>query len=67
MTGFLLLLTGYPKWLAWPVLLLGGLMLVATLVLRGLPPGVHAILYLILGIALLLMRSRSAQPLPSTA
>jgi hypothetical protein len=62
--GFLLLRTGYPKWLGWPVLVLGGLMLVAVLVLGGLPPGVHSILFLILGIALLLLRSRSSQYIP---
>jgi hypothetical protein len=63
--GFLLLQTGFPKWLGWLVLVLGGLILVAGLVLGGMPPGVHAILFLILGVALLLLRSRSSQPLPS--
>jgi hypothetical protein len=62
--GFLLLQANYPKWLAWPVLVLGGLTLVASLFLGGIP-AVHSFLFLILGIALLLLRSRSPQPLPS--
>jgi len=65
--GFLLLQTGYPKWLAWPVLVLGGLMLIATLVLGGFVPAAYYLIFLILGIALLLLRSRSPQPLaPAT-
>ena len=63
LVGFLLLQTGYPKWLAWPVLVLGGLTLVASLV-SGFVPLFHFVLFLILGIALLLLRSRSPQPLP---
>jgi hypothetical protein len=63
LVGFLLLQTGYPKWLAWPVLVLGVLMLVASFLGGGVPL-FHSILYLILGIALLLLRSRSPQPLP---
>ncbi len=55
--GFLLLQTGYPKWFAWPMLVLGGLVLVAVLVSGGLPPAIHTFLFFILGIALLLMRS----------
>jgi hypothetical protein len=62
--GFLLLQSGYPKWLGWPVLVLAGLMLIASFSGGGVPL-YHSILYLILGIALLLLRSRSPQPLPS--
>jgi hypothetical protein len=64
LVGFVLLKTGYPKWLAWPVLVLGGLMLIGSLSGGGIPL-YHSMLYLILGIALLLLRSRSPQPLPS--
>jgi hypothetical protein len=65
LVGFVLLQTGYPKLLAWPVLVLGGLMLIGSFLGGGVPL-YHSILYLILGIALLLLRSRSPQPLPST-
>jgi len=64
LVGFVLLQTGYPKWLAWPVLVLGGLLLIGSFSGGGVPL-FHSILYLILGIALLLLRSRSPQPLPS--
>ncbi|HEU0295989.1 MAG TPA: hypothetical protein VFR47_24835 [Anaerolineales bacterium] len=64
LVGFVLLQTSYPKWLGWPVLVLGGLMLIASFSGGGVPL-FHSILYLILGIALLLLRSRSPQPLPS--
>ena len=60
--GFLLLQTSYPKWFAWPMLVLPVLVVVAGLMFGGLPPAVNSLLYLILGIALLLMRSRSPQP-----
>lgn len=63
--GFLLLWTGYPKLLGWLVIVLGGLILVGDLVLGGLPPLFHNMIVLILGSALLLMHSRSPQPLPS--
>jgi hypothetical protein len=62
LVGFVLLQSGYPKWLAWPVLVLGGLMLIASFLGGGGVPLFHSILYLILGIALLLLRSRSPQP-----
>jgi hypothetical protein len=64
LVGFVLLQTGYPKWLAWPVLVLGVLMLIGSFLGGGVPL-YHSILYLILGIALLLLRSRSPQPLPA--
>jgi hypothetical protein len=64
LVGFVLLQTGYPKWLAWLALVLGGLMLIASFSGGGVPL-YHSILYLILGITLLLMRSRSPQALPS--
>jgi hypothetical protein len=64
LVGFVLLQSGYPKWLGWLLLVLGGLMLIASFSGGGVPL-YHSILYLILGIALLLMRSRSPQPLPS--
>jgi hypothetical protein len=63
LVGFVLLQTGYPKWLAWPLLVLGGLMLISSVSLGGGIPLYHSILYLILGIALLLLRS--PQPLPA--
>jgi hypothetical protein len=64
LVGFVLLRTDYPKWLAWLVLVLGGLMLIASFSGGGVPL-FHSILYVILGIALLLMRSHSPQLLPS--
>lgn len=64
LVGFVLLQSGYPKWLAWPVLVLGALMLIASVFLGGGVPLYHSILYLILGIALLLMRSRAPQQIP---
>ena len=64
LVGFVLLQTGYPKWLAWTAIVLGVLMLIASFSGGGVPL-YHSILYLILGIALLLLRSRSPQPLPA--
>lgn len=61
--GVVLLQTGYPRWLGWLVLGLVGLLLVWHLVAGGIPGG-PALIFLILGIALLLMRSRSSQPIP---
>ena len=37
LVGFVLLQTGYPKWLAWPVLVLGGLMLISSFLGGGVP------------------------------
>jgi len=34
LVGFVLLQTGYPKWLAWPVLVLGGVMLIVSFSVR---------------------------------
>jgi tellurite resistance protein TehA-like permease len=62
MIGFLLLLAGYSKWFAWLMLVLAGLILVGGLALGGLPPAVYSLSFLILGIGLLLMRSRAPQP-----
>ena len=59
--GVVLLLTGYPKWLGWLVLGLEGWQLVWHLRVGGVP-GAPAFIFLPLGIALLLMRSRSPQP-----
>jgi uncharacterized membrane protein YuzA (DUF378 family) len=63
--GAVLLMTGYPKWLGWLVLGLVGLELVAYLALREAPPEASHLIFLIIGIALLLMRSRTPQSLTS--
>jgi hypothetical protein len=51
--GFVLLQRGYPKWLVLVMLLWGGLELIVYLVLKDLPPVVHYLPLLIMGIALL--------------
>jgi hypothetical protein len=52
--GFVLLQGGYPKWLGWLMLLWGGLELIVYLVLKDLPPVVHYLPFLIMGVTLLL-------------
>jgi hypothetical protein len=65
--GVVLLQAGYPKWLGWLVLVLGGLILVIYLVSGDIPPLFHYLVFLILGIALLLMRARSSRPISQPA
>ena len=60
-TGFVLLRSGYPKWLGWVVLVFGGLLLVMWILLGGGPPGLNNIPLLVMGIVLLRLRSRSPQ------
>lgn len=57
LAGYLLLRSGYPKWLAWPVMLIAGLLLVATAVTGGMPPGLYYFVVLFMGIALLFVRT----------
>ena len=56
-SGFVLLRSGYPKWLGWLVLVLAGLMLVAYLALGGLPPGVYYPILLVMGITLVVIKT----------
>jgi hypothetical protein len=60
-TGFILLRSGYPKWLAFLVMFLGGFLLVFWIVTGGGPPLANQVVFFLLGIALLIMPSRSPQ------
>jgi hypothetical protein len=60
-TGFILVRSGYPKWLAFPVMFLGGFLLVLWIVTGGGPPLANHVVFFLLGIALLIMPSRSPQ------
>jgi hypothetical protein len=60
-TGFILLRSGYPKWLAFLVMFLGGFLLVLWIVTGGGPPLATHVIFFLLGIALLIMPSRSPQ------
>jgi hypothetical protein len=53
--GVVLLLSGYPKWLGW-MLIVSGAIMFADLVAQVLPPFVHYVVFLILGAALLILR-----------
>lgn len=50
--GFVLIQRNYPAWLSWGVLVLGGLSILAYLVFKDMPPFVHYVLLLVMGIAL---------------
>ena len=63
-TGFILLRSGYPKWLAFLVMFLGGFVLVFWIVTGGGPPLANHLVFFLLGIALLIMPSRSPQMEP---
>jgi hypothetical protein len=60
-TGYILLRSGYPKWLAFLVMFLGGFLLVLWIVTGGGPPLANHVVFFLLGIALLIMPSRSPQ------
>ena len=66
-TGFILLRSGYPKWLAFLVMFLGGFLLVFWIVTGGGPPIANHVVFFLLGIALLVMPSRSPQMMPQLA
>jgi hypothetical protein len=53
--GVVLLLSGYPRWLGW-MLIVSGAIMFADLVAQVLPPFVHYVVFLILGAALLILR-----------
>jgi hypothetical protein len=55
--GVVLLLSRYPRWLGWMLIVVGSMMF-ADLVVLVLPPGVHYLVFLILGAALLIQRPR---------
>ncbi len=50
--GFVLIQSNYPGWLSWGMLVLGGLSILAYLVFKDMPPFVHYVLLLVMGIAL---------------
>lgn len=50
--GFVLVQTGYPTWLGWGLLGLAALSLVAFLIFKDMPPFIHYVLLLIVGIVL---------------
>lgn len=52
--GVVLLLSGYPRWLGWMLIVAGAVMFV-DLVPQVLPPFVHYVVFLILGVALLIL------------
>jgi hypothetical protein len=51
--GFVLIQSGYPGWLSWGMLAVGGLSLLAFLFFKDMPPFAHYVPLLILGITLL--------------
>ena len=55
--GVVLLLSGYPRWLGW-MLIVSGAIMFADLVTLVLPPFVHYAVFLILRAALLILRPR---------
>lgn len=66
--GFVLLQSGYQKWLGWVVLVPGGILaLVAYLVFGDVPPGVYYPILLVMGLTLLFKRSPLQQELSQTA
>jgi hypothetical protein len=56
LTGYVLLRSGYPKWLAWPVMVIAGLILFGVVITGGLPPGIYYFAVLFLGTTLLFVR-----------
>jgi hypothetical protein len=52
--GVVLLLSGYPRWLGW-MLIVAGAVMFADLVPQVLPPFVYYVVFLILGVALLIL------------
>lgn len=55
--GVVLLFSGYPRWLGW-MLIVAGAITFTDLVALVLPPFVHYMIFLTLGIALVLLRPR---------
>lgn len=50
--GFVLIQNGYPAWQGWGMLVLAGLSIIAYLIFKDMPPFIHYVLLLILGIVL---------------
>jgi hypothetical protein len=50
--GYTLVQSGYPTWLSWGMLVLAGLSILAYIVFKDMPPFVHYVLLMIMGIAL---------------
>ena len=64
--GVVLLLSGYPRWLGW-MLIVSGAIMFADHVALVLPPFVHYVVFLILGAALLILRPRRGQAIGYSA
>ena len=56
LTGYVLLRSGYPWWLAWPVMVIAGLILIGVAIAGGLPPGIYYFVVMFLGITLFFVR-----------
>jgi hypothetical protein len=52
--GYVLLQAGYPGWLGWGMIALVGLTVVAAIIFRDMPPFVHYVWLLVMGVTLLL-------------
>ena len=60
--GVVLLLSGYPKWLGWTLIVLGAMTFAPFVTLGGLP-AVYFLVFLILGVTLLTLRPPPRQPI----
>lgn len=68
LTGYVLLRSGYPKWLGWYILLMGILTMAAWLMMGDMPPAVYYIpILIVMGITLLFARSPQPTDQPEQA
>lgn len=65
LTAFVLLKVGYPKWLGWLMMAAGVFFLITLLVTGDLIPAFWYLLFIIVGVALVVMKNRLADIAPS--